>query len=388
MNQEEHSSTGAGAWRGRWLLAALIAALAAGGAYALHKPAPAPAARAAIPVHLGVAERRDMPVWLSSVGTVTALNVVDIKTRIDGQLQKIAFAEGQEVAPGALLAQIDPRPLRAALQQAQATLQKDAASVASLRLDAQRYAKLAEIGAGSTQSRDTSQAQLAAQLGAVAADQAQVETARLQLDYATIRAPFGGRLGMRQADVGAMVKAADAAGLVTLTQIAPITVLFSLPQENLGELVQQQARAPLAVAVADASGGKPLADGRLAFIDSQVDAATGQIKLKAGFANADRALWPGQLVTARLLLRTDHGVVALPSRAIMTGQDGNFVYVTGPDHKASVRKVATGASDGAYTTVTAGLQGGEQVVLDGQSRLAQGTPVTAMATAAAAQGAR
>lgn len=384
MNQEKHKS--AGARRSRWLLAALIAVLAAGGAYALRKPAALPAARAAIPVHLGVAERRDMPVWLSSVGTVTALNAVDLKTRIDGQLQKIAFTEGQEVAAGTLLAQIDPRPLRAALQQAQATLQKDTASVTSLRLDAQRYAKLAEIGAGSTQSRDTSQAQLATQLGAVAADQAQVETARLQLDYATIRAPFGGRLGMRQADVGAMVKAADATGLVTLTQIAPITVLFSVPQESLGELAAQQARAPLAVTVADASGGKALAAGQLAFIDSQVDAATGQIRLKAGFANAGRTLWPGQLVTARLLLRTEHGVIALPSRAIMTGQDGNFVYVAGPDHQVSVRKVATGASDGAYTAIASGLQGGEQVVLDGQSRLAQGTLVKAMATAAAAQG--
>ena len=364
----------------RWLtvvLIVLIVLLAGAAIYLLRRKPKAPAPSPPAPVTVAVAARRDMPVRLTATGTVTALNAVDLKARVDGQLQKLNYVEGQEVASGTLLAQLDPRPLRATLQQAQATLQKDQATLVNLKLDAERYDKLATIGAGTTQNRDSSKAALAAQLGTLAADQAQVDTARLQLDYATIKAPFSGRLGLRQVDVGAMVHASDTTGLVTLTQIAPITVLFSVPQERLGELATQQRKAPLAVAVNDASGGQALATGQLVFIDSQVDASTAQIKLKAAFPNTDRALWPGQLVTAELLLRTDRNVVALPSRAIQNGQNGSFVFVLRPDHTVIARAVTAGTSAAGYTTIKAGVSAGETVVLDGQSRIADGKPVTA-----------
>ncbi|HEV7814804.1 MAG TPA: efflux RND transporter periplasmic adaptor subunit [Janthinobacterium sp.] len=379
--KEDTPAPGKPVRRRNWIALALVAAAAAGAAYALRAKPAAPTAAAAVPVTVGLAALRDMPVWLSAVGTVTALNTVDLKVRVDGQLQKIAFVEGQEVAAGATLAQIDPRPLKALLLQAEATLQKDQATLANLKLDAARYGQLAEIGAGTTQSRDASKSQLAAQQASVAADAAAVETARLQLEYTTIKAPFGGRLGMREADAGAMVHASDTTGLVTLTQIEPITVLFSLPQDKLGALAAEQRKAALAVTAGDASGGRQLADGKLVFIDNQVDQSTGQIRLKASFANADRALWPGQLVTARLLLRTERGAVALPSRAILSGQNGNFVYVLNADNHVAPRDISAGTVAGGYTAVTAGLAAGERVVLDGQSRLAQGTLVAARAAA-------
>jgi multidrug efflux system membrane fusion protein len=362
------------------ILAILLAASVIGAVYALTGKRAPPASAAAVPVNVGVAVKRDLPIWLSAVGTVRALNTVDIKVRVDGQLQRVAFTEGQEVQAGALLAQIDPRPFKAQLQLAQANRQKDQASLDNTRIDVARYQKLAEIGAGTGQNLDTSKAQMAALQAAVAGDLAQIETARLQLAYTAIAAPIGGRLGMREADVGAMVHAADTTGLVTVTQMQPITVLFSLPQDVLGAVVGAQAKSALPVFVEGRDNNKPLARGELVFIDSQVDQTNGQIRLKAAFANADRALWPGQLVTARLLLRTERDVTVVPSRAIGMGQNGSYVYLVKPDRSVSVRLVNTGASVDGLTEIKSGLQANEQIVFDGQGRLSDGATVKADAS--------
>jgi multidrug efflux system membrane fusion protein len=359
------------------ILAILLGASVIGGVYALAGKRAKPASAAAVPVDVGVAVKRDVPIWLSAVGTVRALNTVDVKVRVDGQLQQVAFTEGQEVRAGTLLAQIDPRPFKAQLLLAQSNRQKDMASLDNTRADVARYQKLAELGAGTGQNLDTSKAQMAALQAAVAGDLAQIETARLQLAYTAIAAPIGGRLGMRQADAGAMVHATDAAGLVTITQMQPITVLFSLPQDMLGAVVGEQGKSALPVVVDGRDNNKPLARGKLVFIDSQVDQTNGQIRLKAAFSNEDRALWPGQMVMARLLLRTDRDVTVVPSRAIGMGQNGSYVYAVKPDRSVSVRLVKTGASVDGFTEIISGLQANEQIVFDGQGRLREGATVKA-----------
>jgi multidrug efflux system membrane fusion protein len=366
------------------ILAILLGACLVGGVYAVSGKRAKPVSSAAVPVSVGVAVRRDLPIWLSAVGTVRALNTVDVKVRVDGQLQRVAFTEGQEVLAGTLLAQIDPRPFKAQLQLAQSNRQKDQASLDNTRVDVVRYEKLAEIGAGTGQNLDTSKAQMAALQAAVAGDLAQIETARLQLAYTAIAAPISGRLGMREADAGAMVHATDTTGLVTITQMQPITVLFSLPQDMLGAVVGEQGKGTLQVVVDGRDNNKQLARGKLVFIDSQVDQTNGQIRLKAAFTNEDRALWPGQLVTARLLLRTDRDVLVVPSRAIGMGQNGSYVYVVKPDHSVNVRLVNTGASVDGFTEIKSGLEASEQIVFDGQGRLSEGATVKAVSTATTA----
>lgn len=370
----------------RLMIALALGVGAIGIVWSLTLPVPKPAAPGAVPVNVGMATRRDLPIWLSAVGTVQPLNTVDVKVRVDGQLQRVAFTEGQEIHAGALLAQIDARPFQAQLRQVEANRQKDQALLDNTRVDVARYSKLAEVGAATTQNLDTSKAQLAAQQAALAADLAQVEAARLQLGYVTIAAPISGRAGMRTVDVGAMVHASDATGLVTITQMQPITVLFSLPQDALSDILNEQGKSALPVTIDSRNGGRTLAQGRLVFIDSQVDQSNGQIRLKAAFGNENRALWPGQLTTARLLLRTERDVTVVPSRAIGSGQNGNYVYVVKPDQTVSVRAVATGTSVAGFTEIKAGLQPQEQIVFDGQSRLGEGTRIKAqmVATTAAA----
>ncbi|MCK9916025.1 efflux RND transporter periplasmic adaptor subunit [Microbacteriaceae bacterium K1510] len=331
---------------------------------------------AAIPITAVHATVRDLPITRSGLGTVAPLNQVDVKVRIDGQLQHIAYREGQEVAAGDVLAQIDPRPYQAQLAQAQATLQKDQAQLASARTEEARASRLSATGAGTTQASDNAKAQVAINQALVLGDQAAVDTAKLNLEFTTIKAPIAGRIGLKQVNEGAVVHAADTTGLVSITQLHPIAVQFSLPQDELPALLAGQAQAPLAVSVESRDSSLHLADGRLSVIDSQVDPTTGMIKLKAEFANEDRALWPGALVTARVLLRTDSQAVVVPSISIQNGQNGPYVFVVKPDNTVAIAKVKVGPTVGDLTALASGVAAGDNVVLSGHSRLAQGTSVS------------
>jgi multidrug efflux system membrane fusion protein len=337
----------------------------------------AAAAAPAIPVTAVKASVRDLAIARSGLGTVMPLNQVDVKVRVDGQVQSIAFAEGQEVKAGDLLARIDPRPYQAQLEQAQAVLQKDMAQLANANVEDVRAAKLSSLGAGSRQVSDNAKAQVAIAQATVLGDQAALDTAKLNLDFATIAAPIAGRVGLKQVNEGTVIHASDSTGLVTVTQIQPISVQFSLPQDELPDLLAGQAKGPLPVSIDSRDGSRHLADGRLRVIDSQVDTSTGTIKVKAEFDNGDRALWPGELVTARVIVRTDSGAVTVPSIAVQNGQSGPYVFVVQPDSTVSIARVKTGAAVGDVTALTSGVSPGDSIVLSGQSRLVQGTKVSA-----------
>ncbi|CAB3724733.1 efflux RND transporter periplasmic adaptor subunit [Paraburkholderia rhynchosiae] len=346
---------------------------------------PAVKAATAVPVNSGHPVSRDFPIRVAAVGTVQALNTVDVKVRVDGQLQRVAFNEGQDVKAGQLLAQLDQGPLTAQLHQAEAAQRKDQASLDNARLDLARYSKLVNIGAATTQAVDTAKAQVEALAATVAADAALVQSDRLQLSFTTLAAPFTGRVGAREADIGAIVHPADTTGIVTVTQMEPITVLFSVPQDVLPELLANQAKAPLAVSVTTRSGSTPLADGRLVFIDSTVDPTTGQIRLKASFTNQDRKLWPGELVNARVLVRTDMQRLAVPSRAVVNSQNGTQLYVIAANGTAQMRPVQTGVIVDGMTEIRSGIAPTDLVVFDGQSRLNPGVQVAATTIPASAK---
>lgn len=340
-----------------------------------------------IPVSVGQAEQRDVPVWVSAIGTVQPLNVVTVKTRVDGQLDKVAFTEGQMVKAGDVLAQIDSRPFQAALDQAQANMRRDDAQRANAELDLQRYAKLSRLQVVPQQQLDAQKAQAQSLLASVASDRGAVDNARLQLGFTRISAPISGRVGQRLVDQGSQVHASDTTGLVTITQLQPITVTFQVPQDVLPEVMQAQAAGPAKVVVSTRDGSRHLADGALVFVDSQVDAGTGQILLKAQFTNEDRMLWPGEFVAARLLLRVQPQAVVVPSRAVQRDQNGTYVYVVDADHAAQSRPVKLGVANGDQQVVEQGIHVGDTVVLDGQSQLTPGTKVNIVPTGTAAAGA-
>ncbi|WP_299806291.1 efflux RND transporter periplasmic adaptor subunit [Tardiphaga sp.] len=360
----------------RWRFVAILCVLGASGAgIYLHgktsKPAASPAASAAVPVTAVHASVRDLPIERSGLGTVLPLNQVDVKVRVDGQLQRIAFVEGQDVQAGDLLAEIDSRPYKAQLDGADATLQKDMAQLASDRVEDARAAKLTVSGAGTGQTADKAKAQVAIMQATVAGDQAAVDTAKINLGYTRIVAPIAGRVGLKQINEGAIIHANDTSGLVTITQIHPISVQFSLPQDELPDLLAGQSQAPLPVTVHTRDGSQLLATGRLTVIDSQVDTLTGMIRLKAEFENKDNRLWPGELVTARVIARTDRNATVVPSAAIQNGQNGPYVFVIGPSNTVALAKIKTGPTVGDVTALLSGLKPNENVVLSGQSRLVQ-----------------
>ncbi|MFC0693634.1 efflux RND transporter periplasmic adaptor subunit [Paraburkholderia humisilvae] len=340
---------------------------------------------AAVPVDAGYLVRMDFPIRVPSVGTVQALNTVDVKVRVDGQVQRIAFNEGQDVSAGQLLAQLDQGPLTAQLHQAEAAQRKDEASLSNARLDLARYSKLVGLGAATTQGVDTARAQVESLAATVAADAALVQSDRLQLGFTTLRAPFAGRVGVREADIGQVVHPTDTTGIVTVTQMDPITVVFSVPQDVLPDVLARQAGDALPVNVTPRTGDAVLAQGSLVFIDSRVDPATGQIQLKASFTNRDRKLWPGELVNTRILLHTDYQRLAVPERAIVNSQSGTQLYVLDKDGHAQLRPVKTGHSVDGMTEIDAGVGTGDLIVFDGQSRLDPGTHAAANIVAATAQ---
>ena len=339
----------------------------------------------AVPVSAAPAQRRDVPIYLTGIGTVQAYNSVLMKSRVDGQIVKISFSEGKDVHAGDVLVEIDPRPFEAALNQAQANKLKDEAQLDNARLDLDRLTRLVATNAVSKQQADTARA-LVAQLDAtVKAGQALIDMARTQLDYTKIHSPIDGRAGTRLIDIGNMIRATDTGGIVTINQINPIYVNFALPADSL-PLVRARAKDGNVPVVAQDSNLVDLATGTLTVIDNQVNAATGTVTYKATFANGDQVLWPGQFVNVRVELDIRRDVLALPVRAVQQGPDGPFVFVVGQNRIVEKRPIKVGLLSKTTAIVDAGLQADEIVVTDGQYRIQNGTLVEILANPAEVPG--
>jgi membrane fusion protein, multidrug efflux system len=375
----------------RWVL--LIAVVAAAGYFGWQRyygpevaakaeaAQKAAARRPAIPVSVAQVEKADFPVYLTGLGTVQAFNTVVVRTRVDGQIDKIAFQEGQSVKQGDLLAEIDPRPYQATLDQAKAKKVQDEANLANANLDLQRYTKLGEFA--TRQQTDTQRSTVAQLTAQIAADDAAIFNAQTQLDYTQVKAPITGVAGLRQVDVGNIVNAATQTGIVTVTQIEPITVIFTAPEEQLPYISEAQKIAPLKTIAITTDGKKPLAEGKLSVINNQVDTTSGTIRLKGVFDNKDHTLWPGQSVSTRLLVRTLKDVAVVPDDAVQHGTNGLYAYVVGDDNKAELRKVKVSQSIDGKSVIDEGLKPGERVITGGQFKVQPGSLVT---TAVASSG--
>jgi multidrug efflux system membrane fusion protein len=338
--------------------------------------APAPAAPPpGVPVTAGTVTAADVPVLVNAIGTVQAYNMVTIKSRVDGEIVKIAFTEGESVDAGAPLIQIDPRPYQATLDQAQANKQKDEAQLASAEADLARYSQLVGSGYQTRQSYDQQKATVGQLQAAIKGDEAQIESARLNLSFTDIRAPVAGRLGSRLVDLGNLVRATDGTGLVTITQVRPIFVSFTVAQENLDRIREEQTKGPLVVRVLSGDNKENLADGKLTLVDNSIDQATGTIHLKATFTNKDERLWPGEFVNVRLILKTREGVPTVPAQTVQNGPNGHYAYVIKDDNTVERRVVEVAAIQDGIAVVSKGLAPGEKVVVEGQYRLTQGARV-------------
>jgi multidrug efflux system membrane fusion protein len=328
-----------------------------------------------IPVAVASAEVRDLPVLLNGLGSVEAFNTVAVKTRIDGQLVQVNFKEGQEVKQGDLLAVIDPRPYEVQLSQAQATLFKDQSALKDAKVNLDRFQQLYKDGVIPKQQLDT-QDSLAGQLeGSVRADQAQIDNVKLNLVYTRITAPVGGRVGLRQVDIGNIIHAADPNGLVIITQLEPISVIFSLPQDSLQSVSQHMRKSTLSVDAYSRDDQTKLTTGSLTTIDNQIDTTTGTGKLKAVFANKDRSLWPNEFVNIHLLLEVRKNNIVVPAAAIQRGPQGTYVFGVKPDKTAEMRPVTVSFSEGNFAAISKGVSQGDMVVTDGQDKLQSGTHV-------------
>ncbi|MBI3513503.1 MAG: efflux RND transporter periplasmic adaptor subunit [Proteobacteria bacterium] len=367
----------------RLIVFLFIVALAGGGGawYMSRGPATAtttarPAAPA-VPVLAGVAQAQDVQLYQTGLGTVQAFNTVTVKARVDGQLDKIAFVEGQEVKAGDVLAQLDPRPLQAALAQVVAQKARDEAQLANAKIDLQRASSLMSREFGTQQRVDTAQALVAQLQAAIQGDQAMIDNARVQLGYTTIAAPISGRTGVRLVDQGNIVRAGDAGGIVVITQLQPISVIFTLPQDGLGEVHEEMAKGQLKV-IAFRRDEKTIVDeGALALVDNQIDQAAGTIRLKATFPNAKNALWPGEFVSARLMLGVRRGVVTVPAPVVQRGPNGTYAYVIKPDDTAEMRPIKVHQIRDGIAVIDEGLAAGERVVIDGQYKLRPGVRIDA-----------
>lgn len=368
----------------RWALVAALLAAAAAGFYVFTGSTPsAPAAEQRggggrpVPVTADSARRGDIEVMINALGTVTARNTVLIKPRVDGQLLRVAFQEGQLVKLGEVVAELDARPYRAQLEQASGQLVRDQALLANAQLDVARYRDLQAKDSIAQQQVDAQEALVRQYQGTVQTDRGAVESARLQLDFTQIRAPVSGRLGLRQVDVGNMVHASDSTGIFVLTQTQPITVVFAIPADNLAAVLPRvQAGEKLLVDAWDREGKVKLASGRLLTIDNQIDTTTGTVKLKAEFGNDNNALFPNLFVNVRLRVETRSGAILVPIAAISRGAQGTFVYVVnGQERTVSTRSVTLGPSTADVVAIEKGLEAGEQVVIDGADKLRQGSRV-------------
>ena len=387
-----------------WIVALVLAAAVAGALiYERSTNRQSAAATQAVPVTTALAARRDVPVYLEGVGTIQAYRTVNIQSRVDGPLTQISFTEGQEVRAGDVLGQIDPRNYQAALDEAIAKRAQDQALLVGARSDVQRNAPLVEKNYVSPQAFDALRARASQLEAAVKGDDAAIEAARVLLDYTTIRSPIDGRAGIRQVDVGNILHAISLSSstsgsgaegspggkadvLVVITQLHPISVIFTLPQDQLLQVLKTSLGKGLDVAVFGRNGGDALDEGRLEVIDNQVDASTGTVRLKAVLPNRRNLLWPGEFVNARLLVDTRRQVVSVPTLAVQHGPGGDEVYVVKDDGTVDPRKVATGVVNGDTTEILQGVSDGETVVVAGQYRLRSGIKVAAHlaeATAAA-----
>ncbi len=330
-----------------------------------------------VPVAIAKAELRDLPIVLTGLGSIEAFNTVTIKSRIDGQLVQVAFKEGQQVKKGDLLAVIDPRPYEVQLGQMQANLFKDQAALKDAALNLDRFQSLFKEGVISKQQLDTQGSQTGQLEGAVRADQAQIETVKLNLVYTRITAPVSGRIGLRLVDVGNIVHASDPNGLLVITQLQPIAALFTLPEDNLPNIARYMKNGSLQVEAYSRDDQTKIATGKLTTIDNQIDPATGTGKLKAVFDNLDSSLWPNQFVNVHLLLEVRKNNIVVPAAAIQRGPQGTYVFTVKPDNTVDMRPVSVPLTVGNFAAVDKGLAVGEPVVTDGQDKLQPGTHVEA-----------
>jgi len=374
----------------RWVLIAavlLAAAAAAGwmlsGGSKAEEPARAPPP--GVPVTTAPATRRDLPIYLTGIGNVQALNSVLVRSRVDGTLDSVAFTEGQEVKKGDLLAIIDPRPYQAVLDQALAQKVKDEAGLANARLDLQRYAHLARNQFASRQQVDTQQATVDQSAAAIKADEASIEAAALNLSFTHIVSPLSGRVGLRLVDPGNLIHANDVGGLVTVTQVHPIAAVFTLPEENLPRVVDAMRAGHVKVLAYTSDRQTQLSEGELLTPDNAIDATSGTIKLKAIFQNADNRLWPGEFIDARLQAGLLHDAITVPAVAVERGVDGMYLYVVKPDSTVALRPIEERLEQDGLAVIAKGLNGGEQVVTNGQSRLKDGIRVAARSAAGPGQ---
>ncbi|HKW27643.1 MAG TPA: MdtA/MuxA family multidrug efflux RND transporter periplasmic adaptor subunit [Terriglobales bacterium] len=328
-----------------------------------------------IPVSVATVQRRDFPVYLTGLGSVTAFNTVALKSRVDGQLVQVAFREGREVRKGDLLAVIDPRPYQVALDQAQATLLKDQSQLKNAQLDLERYKGLVAAGVVSHQQVDTQDALVGQLQGAVGADKAAIENARLNLSYCHITAPVDGRIGLRLVDTGNLVHATDANPLLVITQLQPIAIIFTLPEDSLPVVAQHMRSGTLKVEAYNRDDQTRLATGNLLTIDNQIDQTTGTGKLKAIFDNHERDLWPNQFVNVRLLLEVRKNATVLPAASLQRGPSGTFAYIVKANNTVEMRPVTPSLTQGNVAAIAQGISPGEVVVTDGQDKLQNGSKV-------------
>lgn len=372
------------------LIVVLVLALAGGGVwwYRQQHPAAAPEGKGPpgsgggrppqppVPVVTTKVLQKDVPIYLDGLGTVMAYNSVTVRVRVDGQLQKVAFTEGQDVKAGDLLAQIDPDPFLTQVAQAEARKTQDEAQLTNARIQLKRNADLLALKIVSQQDYDTQKALVDQFEATVKADQAAIDSAKVQLNYTKILAPISGRTGLRQVDQGNIVRANDANGLVVIAQLRPISVSFTLPEQTLNDIQQQMARGELPVLAVARDDTSVLDEGKLAVIDNQIDTTTGTIRLKATFPNADLRLWPGQFVNARLLLTTRTNGIVVPATVVQRGPDGTYAFVVNTeDSTVKVRPVKVGQMASGQALIESGLQPGETVVVDGQHKLQPGAKI-------------
>jgi multidrug efflux system membrane fusion protein len=376
----------------RWhlcLMAIAAGGLAAGlwsvGAARADDPAPAVSAPT-VPVTTVSATRRDVPAYLTGLGSVQALNSVLVRARVDGTLDSVNVVEGQDVKTGDLLAVIDPRPYQAALDQALAKKAQDVATLENAKLDLGRYASLARSQFASQQSVDTQKSTVGTLTAQIEGDTAAIEVAQLNLSFTHIKSPLDGRVGLRLVDPGNLIHASDVTGLITITQIHPISVVFTLPEEQLPRIAAAMRTGKLPVIAYGSDNKTKLATGELLTPDNMIDTTTGTIKLKATFPNTEGNLWPGQFIDVRLQVEVLPQAVTVPAATVQRGQDSLFVFVINPDQTARLQPVQEAFEQDGIAVITKGLNGGETVVINGQSRLNNGTKVVAKSDAGTATG--
>lgn len=336
------------------------------------RPAKGPAP---IPVTIQTVQNSDFPVYLNGLGTVEPYNTVTVRSRVDGQVIKIGFHQGQMVKEGDLLVQIDSRPFQAALEQAQSKKAQDDANLKNAQLDLKRYTTLAEQDFSSRQQLDTQQAKVDQLVAQIAGDQATIDNAQTQLSYTSIRAPLSGKTGFRLVDPGNIVHANDATGIVSIVKLQPISVVFTAPEEEIGEINKALSAGTVPVTALSSDGAKTLAQGQLALVNNQIDQTTGTIRMKATFQNKDNALWPGLSIAARLLVDTRKNVVVVPDEAIQHGPDGLYAFVVSDNNKVAMRNLKVSNEGTAQAVVDQGLTAGERLVVAGQYRLTVGALV-------------